>query len=372
MKTRIAIPQFRYMIVTLALYFGQSLIAQNLVVNPSFEDLLQCPKDYGSFENDVLFWTCPTDGSTDYFNTCSAQMDITENFAGTQKPYDGEAYAGFYAYGPKDYREYIGGEIKETLQKGKKYIISARVSLSDNSGYSVNELGFLFRSKALDLKITRNIPYQLIAQNGLSEYVGIIRPKFYNNKNSWIEIKKEYTANGTERYFTFGNFKDNRKTQLHLTDKDLKKASYYFVDAISIKQANESFNLKEIYVLEGLNYDVDGFQIKDESLAKLKGLVAFLKENPSLIVTVNGHTDNAGTNQYNKELSTKRAKSVGLFLVENGLSPFRIAWKGYGAAKPIMANKTEKGRQKNRRVEFVISKRSKQFYASGVFEDDDE
>jgi len=363
----------RYFLVTAIFYCGLlTSFAQNLVMNPSFEDFVQCPTEYGSFQEDVIFWTCPTNGSTDYFNDCSKEMSVHKNFAGGQHAFDGKAYAGFYAFGPKDYREYINGELKIKLEKGKKYIVSARISLSDKSAYVVDELGFLFGDKTLKLKTTRNIPHKIMVRNGHSSYLGIVNPKFFTDKSQWMEIKKEYIANGTERYFSFGNFKENRYTKTTLIEETLKKSSYYYVDMISLKEANRSFNNNEIYVLEGLNFDVDGFEIKKNGLKKLQSLINYLKENPSLILTINGHTDNVGDKKYNQELSTKRAKSVGLFLAENGLSPFRIAWKGHGDAKPLVANKTEEGREKNRRVEFVITKRNREFYASGLFEDEDD
>ncbi len=352
--------------------FGfQCLIAQNLVRNPSFEDFVQCPDNYGTFQDDVLFWTCPTNGSTDYFNSCSKQMGVLRNFAGGQKAFDGKGYSGFYAFGPKDYREYIGGEIKEELQKGKKYLVSAMISLSEKSAYAVNELGFLFGSTPLFLETTRNITHRIMVQEGISNYQGVSNFKYFTDKAGWMEVKGEYVANGTERYFTFGNFRENRRTRMVTTDESLKKAAYYFVDMISISEANQPFSLDEIYVFEGLNFDVDGFQIKEESRGELQDLVDYLKENPSLNIAIYGHTDNDGNEDYNVDLSGKRAKSVGLFLVENGLSPFRIAWKGYGDTKPLMANKTETGRKKNRRVEFIISKKKREFYASGLFEDED-
>jgi outer membrane protein OmpA-like peptidoglycan-associated protein len=186
-----------------------------------------------------------------------------------------------------------------------------------------------------------------------------------------MEIKVNYIAKGGERFLTFGNFKSNSKTKMIKTGENLKNSAYYYIDMISVVKGSQSFNKNEIYVLEGLNFDHDNIQIKDESLKKLKLLVEYLKENPSLILTINGHTDSKGDKDYNRELSAKRAKTVGKFLIDNGLSPFRIAWNGYGASKPIMANKTEEGREKNRRVEFIISKRNREFYASGVFEDDD-
>lgn len=354
------------------LCYSLILSAQNVVLNPSFEDLVQCPEDYGTFQADVLYWTCPTDGSTDYFNSCSKQMALYRNFAGKQKAYDGNAYAGFYAFGPKDYREYIAGELKIKLLKGKKYIISARVSLSETSAYAVKDLGFLFGDKALSLETTRNMPRRMGVEVGFSNYLGISHPKFLASKSDWMLIEGEYLASGNERYLTFGNFNENRKTKILSTGENLKKAAYYYVDMVSVEEADPSFILDEIYVFEGLNFDVDGFKIEGKVKAQLQPLIAYLKENSELNIAIYGHTDNVGSKAYNKSLSEKRAKTLGLFLVDNGLAPFRIAWKGYGDASPVVANESQKGREQNRRVEFIISKKKREFYASGLFEDEDD
>jgi len=361
------------LIITSLFYIGlQDMGAQNLVMNPSFEDFIQCPKDFGTFHEDVLFWSKPSDGSTDYFNSCSAQMAIGRNFNGNQDAYHGNAYVGLYAYGPKDYREYIQGELKGKLKKSVKYEISVRISLSEKSEYAVDELGFLLTSKKLELHTKRNIPHSLMVKNGNSRYLGIIGRTYFRDKKRWMELKGEYTADGSERYITFGNFKGNRYTDKNSTGQNLKTVSYYYIDLISVKEIGKRYNHDEIYVFEGLNFDVDGFSINKKVEEQLKPLVDYLKENPEVNIAVYGHTDNIGSKTYNKQLSERRAKTIGLYLVDNGLSPFRIAWQGYGDEKPLLTNATEEGREKNRRVEFIISKKKREHYASGLFEDDDD
>ncbi len=349
----------------------QTLVAQNLVLNPSFEDLVQCPEKYGGFQDDVLFWTEPTYGSTDYFNSCSSIMTVNRNFAGKQETFDGNGYAGIYAYGPKEYREYIEGELKQKLKKNKKYTVSAMVSLSEKSEFAIDELGFFFTGQQLEVQTKKSIPRVLMIREGLSHYLGITKRSYFNDKTNWTAVKGVYTADGTERYITFGNLKVNGQTGKYSTGKNLKKAAYYYVDMISVIEINDQYSLDEIYVFEGLNFDVDGFGIEGSLQKQIEPLIEYLKDNPSLNIAIYGHTDDVGSKSYNKALSRKRARTLGLLLVNNGLSPFRIAWKGYGDENPKMTNSTKAGREKNRRVEFIISKKQRQFYASGVFEDED-
>lgn len=82
-----------------------------------------------------------------------------------------------------------------------------------------------------------------------------------------------------------------------------------------------------------------------------------LSNNPSVTLEISGYTDNTGNEKYNIKLSLSRAKSVTTYLVEKGIMDTRITYKGYGNSKPIAGNNTEKGRMKNRRVEFSIIKK---------------
>lgn len=346
-------------------------IAQNLVNNPGFEEFNSCPEEFGSLKNDVPFWTQATDGSTDYFHNCSPEMPIGENFIGEQLTYEGEGYAGMYMYGPKDYREYLTSELKSTLVKGKKYFISFYISLADNAEYSINQFGLLFTRKSLRLVTKRNIPIELMKRKGYNNYIEIRNHKFYNNKTEWVKISGSYVADGTENFLTIGNFKGNTNTAKFRTNNNLKKVSYYYIDMVTVEQETQSFKLDETYVLENLMFDTDGYSIKKEGRTQLEYLVVYLKNNPSYNISVYGHTDNMGSKLHNLSLSKRRAKSVSLFLVENGLSPRRIAWKGYGDSSPMSKNITKKGRELNRRVEFVVSRKKREYYASSIFEDDD-
>jgi len=68
-------------------------------------------------------------------------------------------------------------------------------------------------------------------------------------------------------------------------------------------------------------------------------------------VTVDGHTDNIGSNAYNQKLSEARARSVRDYLVSKGVSSSQLVVRGYGESRPIASNSTDAGRAKNRRVE---------------------
>lgn len=89
-----------------------------------------------------------------------------------------------------------------------------------------------------------------------------------------------------------------------------------------------------------------------EALAKLSGIVL---NYPSLQLTIEGHTDSTGTDEFNQTLSEKRADGVRDYLVGQGLSADKVAAKGMGKLMPVADNATAAGRQKNRRVEIIVS-----------------
>mgnify|MGYP003667922838 CR=1 FL=1 len=104
----------------------------------------------------------------------------------------------------------------------------------------------------------------------------------------------------------------------------------------------------------GLMFPVDKSDLSDVSKENLTELAETLKKYAETNVLVEGHTDSTGADDYNMELSRKRAYSVEDFLTENGIDKSRMEIMAYGEMQPIATNETEAGRQENRRVEVAI------------------
>ncbi|MFB3819033.1 MAG: CsgG/HfaB family protein [Candidatus Methylomirabilales bacterium] len=102
-----------------------------------------------------------------------------------------------------------------------------------------------------------------------------------------------------------------------------------------------------------INFDVDKATIKPDSLPIIEQIVALLKQNPTLRLSIEGHTDNTGSRQRNKTLSEQRAKAVTDAIVKQGVERARLTSAGWGQDKPIADNATDEGKAKNRRVELV-------------------
>jgi len=89
-----------------------------------------------------------------------------------------------------------------------------------------------------------------------------------------------------------------------------------------------------------------------ERLARLSGIVL---AHPGLMLQVEGHTDSTGSDEFNQKLSEQRAETTRNFLIEQGLEQDMVTAKGFGRTMPIADNSTSEGRQKNRRVEIIVS-----------------
>ena len=102
-----------------------------------------------------------------------------------------------------------------------------------------------------------------------------------------------------------------------------------------------------------INFATGKSDIDPESQKIVDQIAEMLSANPSLKVSVEGHTDNSGTSAGNKTLSENRAKAVMNACVAKGIDKGRLSSKGWGQEKPIADNATEEGKAKNRRVEIV-------------------
>lgn len=106
--------------------------------------------------------------------------------------------------------------------------------------------------------------------------------------------------------------------------------------------------------LNNIFFEYDKAELQKISYTELDRLVKLLKLYEEWNIEIGGHTDNNGSDSYNKELSQKRAVSVRAYLIEQGIDESRLSAKGYGEEKPVATNETDEGRAENRRVEFTI------------------
>ena len=115
----------------------------------------------------------------------------------------------------------------------------------------------------------------------------------------------------------------------------------------------------KIEILDKIYFEYNSDVIKKQSYPILDAIAGTLKGNPDIrLLEIQGHTDERGSDSYNLELSGRRAASVRRYLTENGVEAKRLQSQGYGETQPLDPRSNEQAWAKNRRVEFLIIKRS--------------
>ena len=152
----------------------------------------------------------------------------------------------------------------------------------------------------------------------------------------WVEVYNAYDQKPDNYWLT-------------IVEKKLLEVTAKLVPAEAMKKALDAAGHVALYI----NFDTDKTIVKPESQPLLAEVVKLLEDNPTLKLTIEGHTDDAGTPAHNQTLSQGRANAVMGQLIAAGVDPTRLQAKGFGQTKPIANNGTDDGKAKNRRVELV-------------------
>jgi len=113
----------------------------------------------------------------------------------------------------------------------------------------------------------------------------------------------------------------------------------------------------ESFVLNSIYFDLDSYEINSVTEKIIIEFADYLKLNKSLMISINGYTDDIGEQNYNQKLSENRAFSVYNELISNGVSSDRLEYKGFGESNPKNQNLSESERKLNRRTEFYVLKK---------------
>ena len=106
-------------------------------------------------------------------------------------------------------------------------------------------------------------------------------------------------------------------------------------------------------------FGFDQSNLSTNAQSNLDQLVTVLQKYPDTNIEGQGHTDNTGSESYNKTLSERRAAAVSNYLSHNGIAASRLTVKGFGETAPKYDNSTEDGQAQNRRVEFLVTANEK-------------
>ena len=155
---------------------------------------------------------------------------------------------------------------------------------------------------------------------------------------------KEWYEKGTLQGTWFGTRVDDSQ-QPKCAEKLKQKQSSQVEDAL-----NETGRA----ALYGIYFDHDSDVLKPDSLTTLQDVLGWLRANPEKIVIFEGHTDSDGLDQYNQDLSSRRAAAVVAWMNQNDVTASRLQSKGFGETKPVADNNSSQSKALNRRVEVRI------------------
>jgi hypothetical protein len=210
--------------------------AQNMVLNPSFEDYTSCPTNFSQIDS-VNGWEAIF-GSPDYFNACADDtMTVPFNPLGYQWPSDGSGYAGlgFYDIGGK---EYMQGRLIEPLQAGLLTFVSMRVSpgIGGDPAFAssplvfANSIGLRFSTQPLGLQIA----YGTLEFNTASLYL----PAILSDSVNWTVLSTAFIPDSNYAYLQIGNFFADSLCQWFEADTIASGFpwAYAFVDMVCVSQ----------------------------------------------------------------------------------------------------------------------------------------
>ena len=115
-------------------------------------------------------------------------------------------------------------------------------------------------------------------------------------------------------------------------------------------------NPARTFTFDGLTFETGSNRITTASRPEVNNLIEIMKSYPEMRIRIEGHTDNTGNPDTNRELSLARANAVRSALLAAGIADVRVTTRGYGSTQPTASNDTEEGRQRNRRIDVAIVK----------------
>jgi peptidoglycan-associated lipoprotein len=115
------------------------------------------------------------------------------------------------------------------------------------------------------------------------------------------------------------------------------------------------YKVPDVVMQEDIYFDFDKSTLTPSAQDNLLRKAEWLRENPDATVTIEGHCDERGTNEYNLALGDRRAESAKAFLIDLGIDPMRLTTISYGEERPVDPRHTEEAWAKNRRDHFVVN-----------------
>lgn len=262
---------------------NDTITAQNLVPNPSFEIFNSCPQTLAAIEFSPNYssfswvdkWVRPLINTTpDYYNSCApaypgSMVGVPKNWIGNRIANFGNAYTGIIAYStppfnnpsPLDYREYIECKLLAPLIKDHDYKVTFFVNYAYRTFYSYNylaidKIGAYFSDSIIVDNASYNLTYTPQVANLPNNYI--------SDTSKWEKISGIYKAHGGEEWLTIGCFKDTNFVNSILIssslDSNLYQYCYMYIDDVSVVDqtpCDSSYNSSDTIICDALPINVN-------------------------------------------------------------------------------------------------------------------
>ena len=355
-----------FLSVTTAM-FGQEE-GVNVVPNSGFELYSGTPLGWfytgRDFTRVLKYWESPTAASPDVYGPkVFVPSQWKEQGFGESEPAAGMTMIGITVYGCQGgkphCREYVQIRLSEPLVIGQRYAVK----------YMAKPLSGSMRIKNVSAAFSVDRVHRSLDER--IEMIPVVEPPGILNSEigSWQSISGEFYASAPSEFMILGNFYSDEETEFILSEHgEPLQFAYYYIDEVEVTKlppiidepvgedelANVELVEGKTVLLSNIYFDLDHDDFLPRSYRQLYALVKIMKDNAEMRIEIHGHTDNIGTDEYNKTLSQSRASAVANYVIEHGVDATRVFPRGYGSTKPVAANDSEEGRQENRRVEFLI------------------
>ena len=225
--------QLKYIYLLFFVTIVEFSFTQNLLVNPSFEYYTSCPQNMAELEK-AYPWATPLTyvigagfGSSDYFNFCWNTDNDVNILMQKQPPRTGNGYAHFIVFGFSRWREYVEGELKDTLVSNKCYYVKFHLMVTFYSGPTIYNIGAFLSEDFLSYDSTRYIPVHPQIENSVNNYI--------TDTLNWMTVEGSFIASGGEKFITIGNFYDNYQTNSIINNPHATNPNTYFlIDDVSV------------------------------------------------------------------------------------------------------------------------------------------
>jgi outer membrane protein OmpA-like peptidoglycan-associated protein len=401
------------MAMAFALTASMAFAQENLVPNPSFEELpdgteVKDIKKFGLLNEFSLDWAGVNDVSPDLFVTRdkASKVSVPCNDYGFEQAKDGEYYAGFRAYSKssKLSRSYLQVQLTEMLEENQVYCVSFDLSLAEMSRYAVPDIGAVLS----DRKMSRSGTSPLTMDPDVKQ----VSNKTMRFSEGWETVCGTFVGTGEEEFLVIGCFGGDASIEAERVDvpkrptgprgdelvdykdcfldkdgepKDGLAMAYYYIDNVKVEAVdspkdcscgntrnressmvyNRSVRLPEDATAKQRIEAAETYYAFIKKMPTVAGkrtlteIASLLNENPEMNVVITGHADSDETeegklNARYADMGQSRADKVKAFLVDAGIDPSRLEAVSRGDTNPDSTLDTEIGHAKNRRVTFKV------------------